>query len=202
MEIFARVVDGKIVEYPVMKTHIENRGHPINWYVLCKVAEKPATDELSYARQKVVLDTNGGVTVTWSVESYGLDALLSRLPSNEPERNRRPEPKKADPSAALINRIKELTTQRVQETLDGFAGTRGYGTPVGGAGALESAITYIGDTNASWDADGTYCKTIRSAMWTALFAYFTDVVATPQVQPWPNSWKDIAVKLPVPVWPV
>ena len=201
-ELYARVKDGKIVEFPVMKLHIENRGHPLSWYVLCNVANKPSTEEFQYVRQVPTLNAEGGVDVTWGVQSYTLDQLLNRLPVVQQEgAPRRNGPVRPAPTEALINRIKELATERVQSLLDQFAGSRGYGTPVGGPGSLESAISYIGDKNAAWAADGTFCKNLRSDVWSALFQYFSDVTASPQVQPWPADWQTIKSKLPALTWP-
>lgn len=204
MEVYARVVDGEIKEFPVAKIHIENRQHPFSWYVLCTFDTKPTVTEFEYARQIPKVTSQGGVNISWVVEKYTLDQLLSRLPVAEtegPVRRGSQRPVEA-PTEALITKIKELAVNRAQDMLDKFAGTKGYGTPPGGPGSLESAISYIGDKNAEWAADGTFCKNLRSDFWTAVYQYFNDVIATPQVKPWPNKWDDVVKHLPELKWPV
>lgn len=204
MDLYARVVNGKIVEFPVYLVHIENRHHPLSWYVKCTVDEKPVVPEFAYARQVPTVTETGGVNISWVIEHYTLDQLLSQLPETESENTPRRGPKRPStpPTEALINKIKELALARAQTMLDTFAGTKGYGTPPGGPGSLESAISYIGDKNPLWDADGKFCKSLRSDFWTTLYQYFADVTATPQVKPWPNRWADVVTNLPALTWPV
>lgn len=204
MDLYARVVDGKIQEFPVYLIHIENRHHPLSWYVKCTVDEKPAVGEFSYARQVPSVTETGGVNIAWVVEQYTLDQLLSRLPVVEKEGAPRRGPQRPveAPTESLINKIKELAIERAQTVLDTFAGTKGYGTPPGGPKSLESAISFKGSKVPEWVADAAYCESLRDDFWVTLFKYFDDVTATPQAKPWPNRWTDIMAIMPEMKWPV
>lgn len=198
MDIFARVKDGKIVEYPVYAEHIKARGLPVTWFVKCQVEEQPAVDEFSYAVQVPQLVNETEVVVSWKICTYQLEQLLMRLPvSLEAGRGERRNPRtrlNESPTETMIAKIKQLAEDRIEDLLDAFAQTRGYKD-------LERAVSYIGDKNPKWDAEGTYCRDVRSDTWVQLQAYFADVTATPQVKPWPNTWRDIVANIPTPTWP-
>lgn len=198
MDLYARVKDGKIVEYPVYLEHIKARGLPESWFVKCEIEPQPTTDIFSYAVQEPRVVNSTQVVVGWKVSALGLEQLLSRLPLNpdSPKNNRRPNRRVVNeqPSEAMVAKIKTMVEDRVQALLDSFALTRGYAT-------LERAVSYIGDKNVKWNAEGIFCRDLRSDTWTQLQVYFTEVTATPQVKPWPNTWQDIANNLPKLQWP-
>jgi hypothetical protein len=199
MDLYARVINGEIVEYPIYLEHIKARGLPEFWFTKCETEEKPSVDEFSYAIQvpRVVDETR--VVLGWTIQPMSLEQLLRKLPTNveAQQQARRPiRPIVTDlPSEALIAKIRTLTEDHVEALLNTFAQTRGYKD-------LERAITYIGDKNPVWDAEGKFCRDLRSDTWVQLQTYFGEVIATPQVKPWPNSWRDIASNLPPLVWPV
>lgn len=202
-EVYARLKDGVIVEYPVAKIHIENRHHPMSWYVLCTFADKPSIAEFEYLRQVPKVTETNGVHIEWVVEKYNLDQLLSRLPVVQAEGGpRRGSQRPVEiPTESLINKIKELAIERAQTVLDAFAGTKGYGTPPGGPKSLESAISFKGSKIPEWAADAAYCENLRDDFWVDLFAYFDAVTATPQTKPWPTRWLDIVAAMPEMKWP-
>lgn len=195
---YAKVKDGKIVEYPVYIEQIKARGLPETWYTKCTVDPKPETDDFTYAYQVPVIQDTGGVRVTWKTDALSLESLLRMLPIN-PDSPRAKTPRQPNkennkpPSEAMITKIKALTEDRVQAELDKFANQRGYSD-------MERAISYIGDKNLTWSKEGKLCRDLRSDTWVALQAYFNDVTATPQVKPYPNTWRDIAVNLPALTW--
>lgn len=199
MDLYARVIDGAIVEYPIYLEHIKARGLPEFWFVKCDLEEKPQLDEFSYAVQVPRVENPTKVVIGWKIQQFGLEQLLRKLPTNPDTQSPRRRPVNLTvtepPSEAMIAKIKTLTEEYVEAQLDRFAQSRGYKD-------IERAVSYIGDKNPTWDAEGKFCRDLRSDTWTQLQAYFSDVIATPQVKPWPNSWHDIAPNLPAMAWPV
>lgn len=200
MQTFARLIDGKLVEYPVYPVHIETRGEPLDWYTLVKYETKPEVDEFHFARE--ILTVFGDeVRVTYAVEPLSLEALFGRFPLPEGDPRREMFPHLADqeePSQALKDRIVELVTKRVQERLDKFAATRTYGDEV--TAPIVSACSYAASTNPARAAEGQYCLTARDATWDALFAFRDEVLAG--TRPFPTSYQEIEAALPELVWPV
>ena len=58
--IYARVRDGEVIEYPVLAEHIVNRGHPLNIYTKVLTEEIPSTGKF----QKYIPKQNKNIPVT------------------------------------------------------------------------------------------------------------------------------------------
>lgn len=195
--VYARIQDGKILEYPVYPIHISNRAHPVDWYTPVLFTAKPDTDEFHYAREVLsIAPDQQYVVATYTVEPYSLDSLFQRIPlpeGVEPELpgllgdNRPTEP----PTPALVARIQELVLERVQAKLDAFAATRGYD-------GILSACSYVGSTNAKFKAEAELCVQLRDATWAALYTYIDQLNAGTEVLPYKYSL--IEEKLPVLAW--
>lgn len=199
MDIYARVEQGVIMEFPVYLTHIETRMHPIALYTKCNAGTPPSITELQFLKQAAVLAKDGTVSITYTAVDYPLESLLAKLPNDTLPKAVRDRQEK--PSVALLARIDALVRERVQSRLDSFVGTRGYGTPPGSLKSIETAISYIGSKNPIWDAEGRYAKELRETTWEAVDVYLSDIRAVPQLRPWPKTWQEIADALPAAMWP-
>lgn len=60
-----------------------------------------------------------------------------------------------------------------------------------------SAVSYVGDPNTTFNADGLAIRDWRSAVWTAAYSLEASMLATPP-DPWPTAAQIIA-QLPQPV---
>lgn len=90
---------------------------------------------------------------------------------------------------ALISGVMEQTQQR----LDTFAKTRNYD-------GILSACTYATSTVPKFKAEGQYCVEARDATWAKLYQIMAEVEAG--TRPMPSGFDDVAVELPMLVWPV
>lgn len=93
---------------------------------------------------------------------------------------------------ATVNAIKQAITDATQARLDAFAFTRGYDD-------IKSAADYAGDEDAVFNAEGTYCKSLRSRTWRALINIMEEVKAG--TRPMPTSFADVEAELPPMEWP-
>jgi hypothetical protein len=80
----------------------------------------------------------------------------------------------------------------VQDRLDTFAKTKDYPH-------IARAISYIGDANAEFNADGIYCKGARGSTWTYLYGELAKVKAGTRALP--ASYEELEAELPLLEWP-
>lgn len=190
MKVFARIKDGKIVEYPVYEAHIKNRAHPYSLYVECVFATKPTVPEFHYlAEDKAIQDNK--VYVSYRVLPVPLPSLLKQLkPVSQPGQQ---------PALLSINDIKPefvqriitLTKDYVQSLLDKFAAEKGFTDMV-------SLVSYKDSTNPEWSNQATIGIAKRDQTWSALYQYLDDVMNS--VKPIPKTEEEIYSNLPELIW--
>lgn len=181
-KVYARVVDGVIAEYPVMLIHIENRGHPMDWYTQVEYPDQPVVPDYYWLQESlaVVISLQGVIRVvaTYTIVPFTLDQILNTLrapgdipgmPSNTPMAI-------ADIPLATINRVSVLAADYAQGLLDAFANTKNYEN-------IGSAASYKDSTFAAFGAEGAKAFQLRDATWIALYNYLgqvqTNAVAVP-----------------------
>jgi hypothetical protein len=195
--VYARIQDGKILEYPVYPIHITNRAHPLDWYTPVLFTAQPDTDEFHYAREQLAVSPDQqSVVATYTIEPYTLDSLFMRIPLPEGLEPDQLDPIASDrpteaPTPELIERIQQLILERVQTKLDNFAATRGY------SGIL-SACSYVGSTNPKFKAEADQCIILRDATWAALYTYLANITAG--TEPLPYKYQLVEAKLPELAW--
>lgn len=198
LDVFARVVDGKIVEYPVFYIHIKNRAEPLAWYTKVIFEHKPEVPAFCYAAEKVTL-TLGNVVVTYEIKEYTFSNLIAQLiraneannVTNITDPNYTPVIELASIDAATMTQLAKKATEYVQGRLDQFANSRGYD-------GILSACSYKDSTNPAFAADAAIAIPKRDQAWTNLHAYLADVQSG--VKPVPTSVQDITAQLPELVW--
>lgn len=200
--VYARVVDGVIVEYPVFGVHITNRAQPFSWYTKVLFDPTPDVPEFYHLKETLVLtpDVTAGVWIvraTYSLEGDTLADLLStlRVPSTDPTNlsGYTDTPVGIETIAQnKIERISYLATFMAQDKMDTFAQTRNY-TDIG------SAISYFNSAVPKFQQEAVYCNGLRDATWTAFYAYLAQVLSA-QV-PVPTQVSDIEAVLPAMAWP-
>lgn len=194
-KIYARVVDGIIVEYPVFETHIHNRAHPFEWYTAVQfdqVPEVPAFHEL-----KEELSVRGDqVIARYTVSALSLDAVLASL-------HRVVDPLLLAPGAtvapvkieeipaATVEQIKKLAEDYIEAKMDAFAQQKGYKD-------MDRVCGYSGSGNSLFKADAQKANSIRDAVWMASYGYFDKV--TRGELPVPRFASDIMQYIPEMTW--
>ena len=191
LDVFARIVNGAIVEFPVYRLHIRNRAHPIEWYTRVVFKDKPELPAFHYHETKVEL-VNGVPTVSYPVVPYTLPQLLSQL---RVEVNPMEEPQPVsieDVDPVVVNHIYKLVSEYIHAKLDAFAQTRNYNN-------LDSLIgKYTGSAIPQFNAEAARGRHLLDTTWASLLTYFDNVMSG--TVPVPTSMQDIESQLPELTW--
>lgn len=76
MNIYARIENNSVVEYPVLPVHIETRRHRVDMYSVVDIKEKPKFDEnAQYLRQQLSV-VDGAPTVNWIIKQRPCPLVL------------------------------------------------------------------------------------------------------------------------------
>lgn len=97
----------------------------------------------------------------------------------------------ADEIAAHAANLKAQVAAAVQRHLDAAVAERNYASTA-------AAVSYVGDPNPQWDAEGRAVRDWRSAVWTACFAVLDAVLAGERP---PLTPDEMVAELPPLVWP-
>lgn len=193
LEVYARVENRQIVEYPVYHLHIVNRAHPFEWYHKVIFDKKPEVPAFHYLREVPVLQINNEVHVTYVAEPYTLKGLLTMIyPQTVGDENAEVTPVDInDIDPALVNRIVELVRQNVQNLLDNFAKERSYD-------GIVSAVSYVGSSVQQFANEAARAIQKRDEAWMNMYAYIAEVKAGSK--PVPKSVSEIEAELPALTW--
>lgn len=159
-KVYAKVVNGKIVEYPIFPIHIKNRSHPVEWYSVCKFDIKPElTDDFHFLSEILTPKFNDvtnkyEVLISYEIKAFTLQNLLNSIyPLNDSS-----DKKKSDISEALYNRILELANEEITNRLNNFAASRGYD-------GILSLCNYKDDSYIKFATEANRGIILRSATW-------------------------------------
>ncbi len=94
-------------------------------------------------------------------------------------------------AAAAGEALKQQVADAVQRHLDAAVAARNYSSAA-------AAVSYVGDPNPQWDAEGRAVLAWRSAVWTACFAALDAVLAGERE---PLTPDEMVAELPPLVWP-
>lgn len=193
-EIYCRVVDGVVIEYPVYALHIRNRAHPFSMYTKVVFTTKPSLPDFAFYTEKLEL-VNGTPLVTYGIAYKTLQTVLNELhqtngapplPGEEPT----PKPIEEVPLVTM-GRVVELSKELVQNRLDNWARTKEYD-------GILSATSYVSSTNPNRAAEGTKAVLNRDQTWDAMYAYMDKV--TGKTVPVPMKESEILEQLPELTW--
>lgn len=190
-ELYARVRDGEVIEFPVLKQHIENRAHPMEWYVLCKQDKVPDISKYEYLVQKPEV-VGRDVVVRYTVHELDLFGLYNfvyperRLLTDEVELK---DISEVEP--ALVRKISEKIDQHIQKRLEEFAAERGYGS-------LVSACSYANSTIEKFANEGRRCVELRDQCWAALYQKLDDITSGREKVP--ATPQEIMAVIPALTW--
>ena len=195
LDVFARVTDGKVVEYPVYRIHIRNRAHPLSYYHRVVDAGAPTPDEFGTVDQTLEVHPDNTVHVVYSKRPLTLSEILRTFKVQnikDPMASVEAKPiSEIDP--ATIQHVYSLAGDYISVKLDEFARTKQYKDFIHLTGYRYSAIP-------SFAAEAMRGYTLRDQIWANLLGYFTEV--TSGAVPVPTSIADIDAVIPSLTWDV
>jgi len=193
LDLFARVKDGKIIEFPVYRLHIKNRAHPIDWYTPVKeVGKEENLPPFSYQKRTIELIGND-VVATYTTQQYTLSELLSQLNRSNDlvvgSEVQAPKIEELDP--ALVNQVHKLVSEYATSKLNAFAQERGYDD-------IYTLCDYRDSMFDKFRTEGLRGFQLRDQVWMALTSYFSEVMAG--TKPVPTSITEIDAQFPAMTW--
>lgn len=192
LDLFARVVDGKVVEYPVYRIHIKNRAHPLSFYTPVVKTEAPAPDQFGTVDESLEVRPDA-VHAVYTKRPLTLTEILRTFQVQNPEDPMAPMTAKSiseiDP--ATVRHVYSLAGDYVSVKLDEFARTKRYNDFIHLTGYRYSAIP-------SFAAEAMRGYTLRDQIWANLLNYFTQV--TTGAVPVPTSIADVDSLIPAMTW--
>ena len=195
LDVFARVTDGKVVEYPVYRIHIRNRAHPLSYYHRVVDAGAPTPDEFGTVDQTLEVHPDNTVHVVYTKRPLTLSEILRTFKVQnikDPMASVEAKPiSEIDP--ATVQHVYSLAGDYISVKLDEFARTKQYKDFVHLTGYRYSAIP-------SFAAEAMRGYTLRDQIWANLLGYFTEV--TSGAVPVPTSIADIDAVIPNLTWDV
>jgi hypothetical protein len=195
LDVFARVTDGKVVEYPVYRIHIRNRAHPLSYYHRVVDAGAPTPDEFGTVDQTLEVHPDNTVHVVYTKRPLTLSEILRTFKVQnikDPMASVEAKPiSEIDP--ATIQHVYSLAGDYISVKLDEFARTKQYNDFIHLTGYRYSAIP-------SFAAEAMRGYTLRDQIWANLLVYFTEV--TSGAVPVPTSIADIDAVIPNLTWDV
>jgi hypothetical protein len=196
LDLFARVQNGKIIEFPVYRLHIRNRAHPIEWYTRCEVLAKAELPRFHRHETKVEY-VDGKVIVSYPVVEIPLGELLASLivhsedPIHDPMQEVVAKPI-TEIDAETVQHIYNKVSDYIHARLDDFARTRGYNS-------LDSLIgKYTGSAIPQFAAEANRAHYLLDTAWANLLQYFQQI--TTGAVPVPTSLQDIESRMPALTW--
>lgn len=195
LDVFARVVDGKVVEYPVYRIHIRNRAHPLSYYHRVVDTGAPTPDEFGTVDQTLEVHPDNTVHVVYTKRPLTLAEMLRTFQVQNPEDPLAPMMAKpiTEIDPATLQHFYNLAGDYVTEKLDEFARTKQYKDFIHLTGYRYSAIP-------SFAAEAMRGYTLRDQIWANLLSYFTQV--TSGAVPVPTSIADVDALIPDLTWDV
>ena len=193
LDLFARVKEGKIIEFPVYRLHIKNRAHPIDWYTPVKEIGKEETlPPFSYQQRTVEL-VGVEVIATYTTKEYSLAELLNQLNRGmDPVLGREVQaPKIEELDPALVAQVYKLTSEYATSKLNAFAQERGYDD-------IYTLCDYRDSMFDKFRIEGLRGYQLRDQVWIALTTYFEEVQNG--TKPVPVSISEIDAVFPAMTW--
>lgn len=197
LDLFARIENGKVVEYPVYRIHIRNREHPIHWYAPVIKDEVPFHTKYEAVDESIEI-TAEGVRVTYKVRLKTLSELLDMVSEKgytSTEGVYSP-PLIGDVEPELVNLIYKTSADYVTDKLNRLAAERGYGT--NNMEPFASLMTYYNSKIDKFRIEAVKGADYRDLLWNAMLSYFEKVMAG--TAPVPTKLEDIVSQMPAFSW--
>jgi hypothetical protein len=178
--IYARIVDGVLVEYPVTQEIIEARSVPPEWYTPVMAPERPEIP-VGYALKEIYTITGNTLAVAYSLYEIGLDVLFTMVAPHG----------KQSINPDILGLILKKGEVVVKQRLNDFAQAKGYDT-------IDSLVSYATSQVMSRAMEARRGVDARDKLYDAYYAYCAEVHANKVDTP--LSIYDISEALPVLKW--
>lgn len=192
-QVYAHVVNGALVEYPLTEEIIANRGLPLEMFtpvVKDVVPEVPAFHDLS---ERCVMKL-GYPTIVYELKPQGLATLLQKANGfTGMVTVDTPDVFLKDVDPALVTRVYQLVRNHIQERLDAFAATREYDN-------IASAITYRGSSIPKFAAEAERAFALRDLAWIQLNTFMAEMMDPENPVPIPKSVQEVESHIPELTW--
>jgi len=190
-DIFAKVTNGKITEFPVIRLYIKNRHHPIDWYTRCRFEPKPTITEFQYLKQSPRIEGDS-VIVSYDVIDMTLREVLYKFKDKVASTMFNSVPVNISAvTPAQLAKTSELAAVHVQGLLDTFAQTKNYDD-------IKSVATYVNSSIPAFALDASTAVLLRDQSWDALNTYIASVQAG--TTPVPLTVEEITAIIPTLAW--
>lgn len=196
LDLFAKVVNGVITEFPVYRSYIANRGEPTDWYIRVEDLPKPTdVPRFHYLAQNVYFK-DGRVFREFVVTPTSLKDLLASLVVKSSDGTAKaPDIHSLD--AELVQRVQDLVSEYVTQKLSDWVKTRGYGTA--STEPLISISTYVTSTIPKMAAEAKQARLLVDETWVNLLGYYNEI--STGTKPVPLTLAEIDAVIPPLKWP-
>lgn len=185
-EIFAKVSEDQVLQYPLTLQDINNANDPTGNYLYCWPQAKPTYDPLVERLVDEPRVFGNIVIVNYRVERKTLEELFADIGLGEGSTITI-----QDVPTNMLQAVITLTKERVQARLDAFAQTRGYDD-------VKSICTYINSQIPQYQVESARAIYLRDFTWSTLYTYLSGIESG--TTPLPNSVSDIDAILPTLDW--
>lgn len=190
-EIFARTVNGVIVQYPVTIDDINARNTPTDIYLPCLFSDQldPLVPGIGQKIAEAPQIIGGAVYVIRTIVLKTIEELFLELRdlTGVPEG---PIPN-TSVSLELFGIFENAAKIKVQATLDAFANTRDYDN-------LTNLCSYDNSLHPAFQTEAARGIVLRDQTWATLHVYLGELMAG--TKPIPLSWTDVEPNLPALTW--
>ena len=196
---YGRIIDGKVVEYPVYELHIKNRAHPKEWYTEVIHLVVPEHDSRYEYIQQALEITGAHIVAKYNVVPMTVDGILNKvfypngmMDMSKPGEIVQPaEININDVDPALVSAVVARVSLEIGQKLDDFAKTRNYDD-------VKSAVTYLNSDVPQFKAEAERIAALRDQTYSLLYQYISDIKTG--VKPIPKSFGEINAILPELTW--
>lgn len=194
-EVYARVINGQITEYPVYYSSIIARGDPLTEYTPVTYGAAPSITAYQQLEESIQVIGNT-VLVSYEAVDLPFESLLTLAwgaDTYEGISDITTPPAISSIDPLLVQTIENTASSLVGDILDVFAATKNYSS-------ITSACSYFNSSIPEFNADGQAAVYCRDLTWSYLYTYMGKLTAG--LLPIPSSFDDVLNNLPVLSWAV
>lgn len=161
--LFARIQDNRILEWPLTYKEIQDRGEPLSLFKVIHYLDKPEQPPFYNLEETISLD-NGTPVVSYKVTAIPLQEILNEVFLNKTGITGEVYLKEvavSDIPSPSLKRIFELVRSEVSLRLDAFAQSRYYDN-------IATLVTYKDDPDLQQSLEGNRGLILRSQCWAAI----------------------------------
>ena len=192
-KIYARVVNGKIIDYPVYEYIIYGKGDSFSLYTPVDTSDKPEEDEfIDVSEEAVYLADKKIVKVYYTVTPKSIDYLFEKINRKVPN----PEDPTNEEKMTLceltpqdIAKVEEMVVAKIDEELQRLATERKYDN-------INTLVSYMNSSDDKFKNEAIYANDIRDGVYRNLYTYLGQVLTNQK--PRPTSWENLVQEAGLP----